>query len=491
MPSRRDPALGPRVSISSFGPTIEHPKCGYCTKDASIPCTTCNSTWYCRLACQNVDRDVHDIICQKYTDFVAAHPCPEDTVEKKYRLSLLLPVDSEEFELAWIANGSNGKSVATFLQYYDQDRINTRNTLVDYNMASKKFDHSIILAVRGDFLTDNSPPNACINHIMDGNVKFTFKGPVAVVRERGWGSVGSAQHFQPCDFRILIDFLFNYEGKPNIGIGHACGEESKSVLGTSVSRVIKFLKGKAQDGKGKSKNARFEVEERRIYRKRAETFAEPNWMRNSEAFLPRHKMQRSESSINLGSFRDDTSSLHKAESFIMPDFLPDWIRESGAIAAGPRTYSERVPSLYINTEKAFEGSASSDSMAITPISPITSIAATTKQARHENNVSIRKSLDIFDLYNSKGNRSNHDDSASILSSGPSPSIITTTSFFQPKIVLQLKPTTRKVKDSSTLNRRSSFFNRPKSKSLELNRDHMVLQRKIPEKVEKSMRQKHI
>lgn len=478
MPSRRDPALGPRVSISSFGPTIEHPKCGYCTKDASIPCTNCNATWYCTSTCQKVDRDVHDIICQKYTDFVAAHPCPEDTVEKKYRLGLLLPVDSEDFELAWIANGSNGKSVATFLQYYDQDRINTRNTLVDYNMASKKFDHSIILAVRGDFLTDNSPPNACINHIMDENMKFTFKGPVAVVRERGWGSVGSAQHFQPCDFRILIDFLFNYEGKPNIDIGHACGEESKSVLGTSVSRFLRFLKGRAQDGKGKSKNARFNVEERRNYRKRAETFAEPDWMRNSEAFLPRHKMQRSTSSINLGSFRDDASSLHNAESFIMPDFLPDWIRESGAIAAGPKTYSERVPSLYISTEKAFEGSASSDSMKITPISPVTPIAATTKQARHANNVSIRKSLDIFDLYNSKGNRGNHDDSASILSGGPSPSIITTTSFFQPTLVLQRKPTIRKVKDSSTLNRRSSFFIRPKSKSLELNRDHMVLQRSM-------------
>ncbi|KAF7885617.1 uncharacterized protein EAF02_004126 [Botrytis sinoallii] len=478
MPSRRDPTLGPRVSISSFGPTIEHPKCGYCTKDASIPCTTCNATWYCTVACQRVDRDVHDIICQKFADFVAAHPCPDDTAEKKYRLGLLLPVDSEDFELAWIANGSNGKSVATFLQYYDQDRINTRSTLVDYNMASKKFDHSIILAVRGDFLTDNSPPNACINHIIDGNMKFAFKGPVAVVRERGWGSVGSAQHFQPCDFRILIDFLFNYEGKPNINIGHACGEEPKNILGTSVSRVLKFLKGKAQDGKRKSKNAPLGGEERRTYRKRAETFAEPDWMENSETFLPRHKMQRSKSSINLGSFRDDASSLHKAESFVMPDFLPDWIRESVSIAAGPRTHSEIATSLSINTEKAFEESDSIFSTTITPISPVISIAATTKQARREDNVSVRGSLDIFDLYNSNRNRGNHDDSASILSSGPSPSILTTTSFFQPKTILQLRPTIRKVKDSSTLNRKSSLFSRPKSKSVELNRDHMTLKRSM-------------
>ncbi|TGO44537.1 hypothetical protein BCON_0502g00020 [Botryotinia convoluta] len=478
MPSRRDPALGPRVSISSFGPTIEHPKCGYCTKDASIPCTTCNATWYCTVTCQKVDRDVHDIICQKFTDFVAAHPCPEDTVEKKYRLGLLLPVDSEEFELAWIANGSNGKSVATFLQYYDQDRINTRNTLVDYNMASKKFDHSIILVVRGDFLTDNSPPNACINHIMDGNMKFVLKGPVAVVRERGWGSVGSARHFQPCDFRILIDFLFNYEGKPNIDIGHACGEESKSVLGTSVSRVLKFLKKKSQDGKGKSKISPFEVEEHRTYRRRTETFAELDWIMKSATFPPRHKMQHSKSSINLGSFKDDASSLHKAESFVMPDFLPDWIRESGTIAAGPRTHSETAPSLSIDTEKAFEESASIDSTTITPISPVTSIAVTTKQARHKGNVSIRESLDIFDLYNSKRNRGNNADSASILSNGPSPSIVTTTSFFQPRTVLQLKPTIRKVKSPSTLNRTSSFFSRPKSKSVELNRDHMVLQRSM-------------
>ncbi|KAF7896804.1 uncharacterized protein EAF01_009207 [Botrytis porri] len=478
MPSRRDPTLGPRVSISSFGPTIEQPKCGYCTEEASIPCTTCNATWYCTSACQKVDRDVHDIICQKYTDFIAAHPCPEDTVDKKYRLGLLLPVGSEEFELAWIANGSNGKSVATFLQYYDQDRINTRNTLVDFNMASKKFDHSIILAVRGNFLTDNSSPNACINHIMDGNVKFGLKGPVAVVRERGWGAVGSAQHFQPCDFRILIDFLFNYEGKPNIDIGHACGERSKGALGTSVSRVFKFLKKKSQDGKEKSKNTHFDDKERRIYRKRAETFTEPDWMGNTETFLPIHNIQHSQSSINLGSFKDDASSLHETESFLIPDFLPDWIRESDAIAAGPGTYSETAPSLSINTEKALEESVSIHSTITTPVSPASSLATTTNQSHHKENVSLRESLNICDLYSLKRNRGNNDDSASIFSKGPSPSIITTTSFFQPRRLLQLRPTIRKVETPSTLNRTSSFFTRPKSKSVELTREHVVLQRSM-------------
>ncbi|TEY71475.1 hypothetical protein BOTCAL_0092g00080 [Botryotinia calthae] len=484
MPSRRDPALGPRVSISSFGPTIEHPKCGYCTKEASIPCTTCNATWYCTLTCQKFDRDVHRIICQRYRDFVAAHPCPEDTVEKKYRLGLLLPVDSGDFELAWIANGSNGKSVATFLQYYDQDRINTRNTLVDHNMASKKFDHSVILAVRGDFLTDNSPPNACIRNIMGGKMKFTWKGPVAVVRERGWDAVGSAQHFQPCDFRILIDFLFNYEGKANASIGHACGEESKSVLGTFVSRFLKFLNGKAHDGKGKSKNAPFSVEQSRTFRKRAETFAGPDSIMNSANIRLRHKMQHSESSINPDSFKDDASLLHKPESFVMPDFLPDWIRESREITAGPRPYSEVAPSLSLDIEKMLEGSASTVSRTVhqispvTPISPVTSIAVTTSQAHHNDNVSIRESLDIFDLYKSKRTKGLNDDSTSILSGGPSPSIITTTSFFQPRPIVNLRPTFRKVKSPPTINRTSSFFSRPKSKSVELNRDHIVLQRSM-------------
>ncbi|KAM0316424.1 hypothetical protein ACHAO8_003205 [Botrytis cinerea] len=478
MPSRRDPALGPRVSISSFGPTIEHPKCGYCTKEASIPCTTCNATWYCTLTCQKFDRDVHHIICQRYTDFVAAHPCPEDTVEKKYRLGLLLPVDSEDFEFAWIANGSNGKSVATFLQYYDQDRINTRNTLVDYNMASKKFDHSVILAVRGDFLTDNSQPNACIMNIMGGKMKFTWKGPVAVVRERGWGSVGSAQHFQPSDFRILIDFLFNYEGKANASIGHACGEESKSVLGASVSRILKFLMGKAQNRKRKSMNAPFGMEQPKTYRKRAETFSGPDSIMSSTNVRPRHKMQHSEPSINLGSFRDDASSPHKPESFVMPDFLPDWIRESFIITAGPRPHSEIAPSLSLDTEKIFEGSTSTVSRTVTPKSPVTSIAVTTKQAHHNDNVSIRESLDIFDLYNSKRTKGLDDDSTSILSGGPSPSIITTTSFFQPRPIANLRPTIRKVKSPPTINRTSSFFTRPKSKSVELNRDHIVLQRSM-------------
>ncbi|KAF7853952.1 hypothetical protein EAF04_010618 [Stromatinia cepivora] len=468
MTSRRNPLFGPRVSISSFGPRIEHPKCGYCTEDASIPCTACDATWYCTSNCQEMDRPIHEMICQRYTDFVTANPCPEDTFDKKYRLGLLLPVDSEDFELAWIANGSRGKSVATFLQYYDQDRINTRQTLIDCNMASKHFDHCIILAVRGDFLTDNSPPNACINHIMDGKLKYSLKGPVAVVSERGRGDFGDVQHFEPCDFRILIDFLFNYEGKPKLEVGHACGEDSKGVLGTRMSRFLKFLTGKAQDGKGKSTNAIFDAEEYRTYRKRAGSFSESEWAVDSGSFLTRHNIQHSRSSVNLGSFRDDGSSLHKPESFVMPDFLPDWIRESDSIATGPVSRPKTAPPLSVDTKKTMKESASMESMEITPASPI---ARAKNQTAHDDNVSIKDSIDIVNLYNPTTDRNHRNAPASIISASPSPSVLTTTSFFQPKPI-------RKGKGPLTINPRTSFFSRPKSNSAELDRDQVVFQRSI-------------
>ncbi|KAJ8058953.1 hypothetical protein OCU04_011937 [Sclerotinia nivalis] len=473
MTSRRNPLFGPRVSISSFGPRIEHPKCGYCVEDASIPCTTCDATWYCTLNCQELDRPVHEMICQKYTDFVTANPCPEDTFDKKYRLGLLLPVDSEDFELAWIANGSRGKSVATFLQYYDQDRINTRKTLVDCNMASKQFDHCIILAVRGDFLTDNSPPNACINHIMDGKLKYFLKGPVAVVSEHGWGNFGNVQHFQPCDFRILIDFLYNYEGKPKIEIGHACGEDSKGVLGTKMSLFLKFLTGKAQDGKGKSKNASFDAEEQRTYRKRAGSFFEPEWVMESESFLPRHEIQHSRSSVNLCSFRDD-DSLHKPESFVMPDFLPDWIRESDSITTGPTLRPKTAPPLSVDTKKTMKESASMESLEITPASPITksfSVAKASNQTPHNDNVSIRDSIDIINLYNPTKARNHHNASPSIISARPSRPVLTTTSFFQPKPI-------REGKGPLTINAKTFFFSLPRSNSAELDRNQVVFQRSI-------------
>ncbi|ESZ93902.1 hypothetical protein SBOR_5723 [Sclerotinia borealis F-4128] len=466
MTSRRNPLFGPRVSISSFGPKIEHPKCGYCTEDASIPCTNCNATWYCTVTCQEVDRPVHDMICQIYTDFVTAHPCPQDTFDKKYRLGLLLPVDSEKFELAWIANGSSGKSVATFLQYYDQDRINTRKTLVDCNMASKGFDHSIILAVRGNFRTDNSLPNACINHMMDGKLKYALKGPVAVVSESGQDSFGTAQHFQPCDFRILIDFLFNYEGNPDLEVGHACGSESKGILGASVTRFLKFFKGKAPDGKSKSTNTLFDVEDHRIYRHRAASFTESDWVMDSASFLPKHRVQRSQSSVKLGSCRDDGSSLHRPKPFVLPDFIPDWITGSKSIAVGPQTHSNTVleDRSSNNKKKTVKPAASIDSLKITTISE-----GITRVYRNDN-VSIRDSVDIFNIHSRSVSKIIHHDSASVLSARPSPPVITTTSFFHPKSMAS------KSKGStwSTTNTTATLFSRPRSNGTNVHRDGRLM-----------------
>ncbi|KAI9642452.1 hypothetical protein NHQ30_009257 [Ciborinia camelliae] len=418
--------FGPRVSTSSFGPKIGHPKCGYCTKNASIPCTTCNSTWYCRQKCRELDRPVHDMICQTYTDFIAANPCPKDTLDNKYRLGLLLPVDSEQFQLAWIANEARGKSVTMFTKSHDQDRINTRETLVDYNMTSKKFDHTLFLVVRGDFLTGDCLPNACINHLMGGNLKHSLRGPVAVVSERGHGLSRSPEHFQPCDLRILIDFLFHYEGKPKVEIGHACGNDSKNVLVTSVNRFLKFLKGKAGNGGRKSTNTLFDGEDNRVYRHREGTFTKTDWVMDSESFLPRpmvqhskssnnfgsfkedgstvqgassppwyivyrpkssinfgsfkddestvqdasfppiNRPQRSKSSIDFGTFKDDGSGFHRPELSVLPDFLPDCITEPRTILAhSPR---RRNSDQGLSTNKmTIKKSASIDSMAITPI----------------------------------------------------------------------------------------------------------------------------
>ncbi|CAD6445999.1 0eb0a92f-c2fd-465f-8de0-6f659029a141-CDS [Sclerotinia trifoliorum] len=475
MTSRRNPLLGPRVSISSFGPRIEHPKCGYCTEDASIPCTTCDATWYCTTKCQEGDRPVHDIICQKYINFITANPCPEDTFDKKYRLGLLLPVDSEDFELAWIANGSRGKSVATFLQYYDQDRIDTRKTLVDCNMASKDFDHCIILAVRGDFLTDNSPPNACINHIMAGDLKYPLKGPVAVVSERSGGDSGDVQHFQPCDFRILIDFLYNYDGRPKLEIGHACGGHSKGILGKRMSRFVNFLTGKAQDGKEQSTtNCSSGAEEERTCRKSGGSFFGPEWIAESESLPPRHETQHSRSSADLVSLRDDGSSLHKPESFVLPDFLPDWIRESDAIATGPITRAKTAPPVSVDTKKTLKEPASMESMEITSASPITQtflVAKASNQIPHDDNISIRNSLDIINLYNPTRARNGHSVSSSINLARKSPSVSATTSSSRPK-------PTRKDKDPLTLNARNSIFSRRKFNSAEIDRDQAVSIRSI-------------
>ncbi|KAB8298733.1 hypothetical protein EYC80_000908 [Monilinia laxa] len=398
------------------------------------------------------------MICQIYTDFVSAHPCPPNTFEKRYKLGLLLPVDSKQFVLAWIANGSRGRSVATFLQYYDQDRVNTRKTLVDHNMTSKKFDHTIFLAVRGDFLTDNSPPNACINHIMDDNLKYTLTGPIAVVSERGHGSSGAAQDFQPYDFRILIDFLFNYEGRPKTEVGHACGDQLKGAKGISMSRFKKIFMGRSEDKKGKSATNIFDIEEHRIYRHQADHSTEPDWLKDAEEFLSAHRVKRSISSANLSSFEPDDSPIDPPKSFILPDFLPDWIVQSPSIHTGPPLPSQTFSSIAtdMKTEKESAGRESMD---------ITSITHGGTNRRHrKNNVIIRNSFDIFHHHISPKPQIILPDTTSILSKISSSSIsATTTSSFD---------TRPAPNDKCTLQTPMKNFNssRPRSPSTKINRD---------------------
>ncbi|KAA8569960.1 hypothetical protein EYC84_002298 [Monilinia fructicola] len=404
------------------------------------------------------------MICQAYTDFVTAHPCPPNTFEKKYKLGLLLPVDSKQFVLAWIANGSRGKSVATFLQYYDQDRVNTRKTLVDHNMTSKKFDHTIFLAVRGDFLTDNSAPNACINHIMGDDLKYTLTGPIAVVSETGHGNSGAAQDFQPCDFRILIDFLFNYEGKPNTEIGHACGDQLKGTTGTSMSRFKKFFMGKSEDGKGKSATSIFNIKEHRAHRRRAESSTEPDWIKDAESFLDAHKVKRSNSSTHLSSLEADDSPIDPPESFFVPDFLPDWIVQSSAIHVGPRLQSRTVSSTATNM-KTREKSESRESMDITPISQ------GTNHVYPNNNVIIKDSFEMFHQHGASRSQINDPDAASMVPKTSSSSAITKTSYFDP-------PPAANDRSPLQVPTKRSISSRQKLKITEKNRDDHARRRGI-------------
>ncbi|QSZ32391.1 hypothetical protein DSL72_001965 [Monilinia vaccinii-corymbosi] len=464
MASRRDPNFGPRVSICSFGPRIEHPKCGYCTIDASIPCITCNATWYCTLSCQELDRSVHDMICQIYADFVTANPCPADTFEKKYRLCLLLPVDSKVFSLAWIANGSRGKSAATFLQYYDQDRINTRQTLVDYNMRSKQFDHAVFLAVRGEFGTDSSPPNACINHIMNGNLKYTFKGPVLVACESGHDQSRTAQHFQPHDFRILIDFLFNYDGKPGTELGHACGDQG--ALGKSKSAFRKFFRRKSQNGRKNSANTPVDdVEGDRTHIQRAEHLTNQDWTRDSASSFSEHKVRRSTSVTEFGSPEDDVPSINRPESFVGPDFLLDWIIQSPLIYAGLPLHSQADPVIKADMKGTARESASRESIEFIPR------AQGTNHVYQNANVIVKNSMDILNHNNASHPQSPRHNTASSISESLSPSFVTTFSFFQPEPA-------RRDRGSLELDAKSSAFSRPASQIDETIRNDDTHQRNM-------------
>lgn len=355
-------------------------------------------------------------------------------------------------------------------------------------MTSKLFDHTIFLAVRGDFRADNSPPNACINHLMDGKLNYTLTGPVAVVSEAGHGrsGSGSAQHFQPCDLRILIDFLFNYGGKPHTEIGHGCGDQTK---GSSLIRFVKFLRGKDQGGKQISTEPPFNAEDYRTFQERVESFTDYDRGTDTTFYESEHRARKSRSSINLGSFSHDGSILFRPESPGLPDFLPDWIRESTRIRVGfpvrtdiafPRTgysgstRSENAQSRTIQSEntrsestlapsvenlKTVRRSLSCGSMRITPVPEDKPISHEIHHVHQDKRITVRNSIEIFNLHNQYRSGNFSADATSIISESPSPSIVTTTSFFEPRPI-------RKFNDSLDVDRNSSFFRRPRYERIE-------------------------
>ncbi|RAL62183.1 hypothetical protein DID88_002667 [Monilinia fructigena] len=205
---------------------------------------------------------------------------------------------------------------------------------------------------------------------MDNTLKYTLTGPIAVVSERGHGNSGAAQDFQPCDFRILIDFLFNYEGKPKNEIGHACGDQLKGYYRDIDESFEKIFKGKSEDNKGKSATSISDIEDHRTYRYRADSYTEPDWVKDAETFLGAHKVKGSISSTNLSSFESDNSPIGQPESLILPDFLPDWIVHSPSIHAGPPLQSQTFSSIATNM-KTEEESAGKESMGITQITQST------------------------------------------------------------------------------------------------------------------------
>ena len=89
-------------------------KCTICGTDTKEKCKTCRSAYYCSKKCQELDKALHNILCQKMARFSRPGERPtgvqsaDINVATSFKLAVLFSVASNDVDLVWIEAGQLG-----------------------------------------------------------------------------------------------------------------------------------------------------------------------------------------------------------------------------------------------------------------------------------------------------------------------------------------------------------------------------------------------
>jgi len=84
-------------------------ECTICAKPATKNCANCHGAYYCSRICQKQDWPLHKVLCDQYRDILAMRPQPSSAKSKNhrfvssaYKLTILLPEESDPPQLIWL-----------------------------------------------------------------------------------------------------------------------------------------------------------------------------------------------------------------------------------------------------------------------------------------------------------------------------------------------------------------------------------------------------
>jgi len=191
--------------------------CAFCKEaapedKAHKKCKNCKSVEYCSDSCQKKDWKTHKLVCNAFTQFIAATPRPS----QYHRLTLLLPADFNAPKFLWAKGGDSVCSVVEYAphlgpnftgpewQYASEELKKAFPGVQTYNLA-----HRVELAYRDMFAFDGSKSNLSVIAITNGKHKHDWKGNIMVLSRPGL-TQDAHQDVKPADLRVVVRFLTWY-----------------------------------------------------------------------------------------------------------------------------------------------------------------------------------------------------------------------------------------------------------------------------------------
>ena len=184
--------------------------CIVCIKTATKYCSKCKSIRYCSRECQVSDWSSHKFFC-------ASLPFPpkENTSPSTRTITgLLLNPDSLTPKIVEVPLD------ITFENYKLPNTepfigaIESSNYMQSNPITNKNLKDTLVFIFRDNFLNDGSLPNTCIEKLYKGKNDYPWKGPVLVVKMKGFSIERNIYaDINYSDFKDIVDYFCWYGQK--------------------------------------------------------------------------------------------------------------------------------------------------------------------------------------------------------------------------------------------------------------------------------------